>query len=61
MADIIPFPIKPKPIEDNHGPLTEDERVARLRRIQKTLKDINTLMEKIKDADRRAKRDRFWD
>lgn len=51
MGDLIQFPIKIKP--------PEDEKTAQLRRIQESLRKINELMRKIKDAE--SKHDRNYD
>ena len=60
MGDIIPFPGLPR-AKDPQEPLNESEQAARLRRIKEALKNINTLMDKINDAERKAQRDKYWD
>lgn len=47
MGDLIQFPIKPKP--------PEDDKAAQLRRIQESLRKLNELMRRIKDAQDRGK------
>lgn len=44
MGDVIQFPIKPRP--------PEDEETARLRKMQESLRKINELMERIKKNER---------